>query len=357
MKKKILSLMVLCIFSISFTFGSHVFASSGDQCLQNNESELSAHRGAHVVAPENSSEAIKWAGLLGYGFVEIDIQTTKDGHYVLMHDSNIDRTTTGSGEIKDLTLEEIQSYSMVTDDGTVTEYKVPTLTEALEAAHEYGVGVNFDGSKGDWDDEEFVDDVMDEAKDADVLDCAFFVLSDEAIRDQFNEWYPEATVTFLGNASENVEEDIEELEKYDHKIYTTSINNIDEASAEKIDEADLKLHVYQVNSADLYTEAVNLEPRIMETDVVVPGGADELETSVSKLQEDGVIEDQEAAHALGLHLASVNHFEKQEEGNKVVKHMNGFKDLIMHQKNKEFISEPVYDMLDVNANKVINEWK
>src|SRR5699024_3821190 len=164
-------LTTLCVMLLSFALGISTVAASTNEWLHNNETELSAHRGAHVVAPENSVEAIKWAGLLGYGFVEIDIQTTKDGHYVLMHDSNIDRTTTGSGEIKDLTLEEIQSYSMVTDDGTVTEYKVPTLTEALEAAHEYGVGVNFDGSKGDWDDEEFVDDVMDEAKDADVLDC------------------------------------------------------------------------------------------------------------------------------------------------------------------------------------------
>src|SRR5699024_1830419 len=288
-------LLILCIFSMSFTFGSSVFANANDNCLQNGESELSAHRGAHVVAPENSTEAIKWAGLLGYGFVEIDIQTTKDGHYMLMHDSNIDRTTTGSGDIKDLTLEEIKSYDMVTEDGTVTDYKVPTLDEALDAASEYGVGVNFDGSKGDWDDKQFVDDIMDKAEESEVLDCSFFVLSDEEIRDQFNEWYPEATVTFLGNASENVDEDIEELEKYDHAIYTTSINNIDKESAKKIDEADLPLHVYQVNSADLYTEATDLEPRLMETDVIVPGGADELQTGVNKLQADGVIEDEDVA--------------------------------------------------------------
>src|SRR5699024_12005460 len=88
----------------------------------------------------------------------------------------------------------------------------------------------------------------------------------------------EVTVTFLGNAYENVDEKIKELEKYDQAIYTTSINNIDKESAKKIDEADLPLHVYQVNSADLYTEATDLEPRLMETDVIVPGGANELQT-------------------------------------------------------------------------------
>src|SRR5699024_11850848 len=138
--------------------------------------------------------------------------------YMLMHDTNIDPTTTGYGDIKDLKLEEIKSYDMVTEDGTVTDDKVPTLDEALDAASEYGVGVNFDGSKGDWDDKQFVDDIMDKAEESEVLDCSFFVLSDDEIRDQVNEWYREATVTFLGNASENVDEDIEELEKYDHAI-------------------------------------------------------------------------------------------------------------------------------------------
>src|SRR5699024_5182372 len=314
--------------------------------------ELSAHRGAHVVAPENSAEAIKWAGLLEYGFVEIDIQTTKDGHYVLMHDSTIDRTTTGSGKVADLTLEEMKSVSLVNEDGTKTNYKVPTLSEALEVAHEYGVGVNFDGSKGDWDDKQFVDGIMDKAREIGVLDYSFFVLSNQEIRDQFNVWYPDATVTFLGNASEYVEEDIEELKKYNSAIYTTSIHNVDEKSAEKIDDADFKMHVYKVNKAELYEKVLNIEPRLAETDVLVPGGADKLKDSVHKLQEDGVIGSDQAAHDLKLHLTAVNHFEEKEEAEKVVKHMNGFKELIEHHNDNGSIPEYVNNMLEVNTNKI-----
>ncbi|WP_159457825.1 glycerophosphodiester phosphodiesterase family protein [Virgibacillus dakarensis] len=357
MKVKFLLLAILCVFVFSYTLGSSVTAASTDNWLQDNKSELSAHRGAHVVAPENSVEAIKWAGLLGYGFVEIDIQTTKDGHYVLMHDSTINRTTTGSGKVKNLTLEEIKSYSMVDEDGTKTNYKVPTLSEALEAAHKYDVGVNFDGSKGDWNDKQFVDYIMDAAEEAGVLDHSFFVLSNKEIRDQFNAWYPEATVTFLGNALKNVDKDIEELKKYNSSIYTTSIDNIDQEAAKKIDEADIKTHLYKVNSAETYTKAIKLQPRLIETDVIVPGGADKLKTSVEKLQNDGVIESVQAAHELELHLTAVNHFEKQEKSQKVVKHMNGFKKIIEHQKNKELIPEYVNNILEVNANKIINKWQ
>ena len=72
---------------------------------------------------------------------------------------------------------------------------------------------NFNRSKGNWGDKEFVDGIMEEAEEAGVLNHSFFVLSDKEVRDQFNSWYPEATLTFLGNALENVEEDMKELKK------------------------------------------------------------------------------------------------------------------------------------------------
>src|SRR5699024_836382 len=254
MKFKYLLFSMLLLFTFTNAIDNNVNASA-DEWLYDGDSEISAHRGAHVVAPENSSESIKQAGLLGYGFVEIDIQETKDEQYVLMHDSTIDRTTTGSGEVEDLTLEEIKKESLINENGKETNYEVPTLSEALNAAEEYNVGVNFDGSKGDWNDKDFVDGVMREAEDANILDHSFFVLSEKENRDQFNDWYPNATVTFLGNASENVDDDIEELKKYDSSLYTTSIHNIDKEAAKKINEEGIALHVYQVNSAELYSKS------------------------------------------------------------------------------------------------------
>ena len=92
--------------------GGTVSAAPNDNWLKSNKTELSAHRGAQVAAPENTLEAITQAGRLGYGFVEIDVRKTKDGEYILMHDSTVDRTTTGSGEVRNLTLEEIQSFNI-----------------------------------------------------------------------------------------------------------------------------------------------------------------------------------------------------------------------------------------------------
>ena len=322
---------------LSVTLGIGTVAASGNEWLDNNKSELSAHRGAHVAAPENSVAAIKWAGLLGYGFIEIDIQITKDGYYVLMHDATIDRTTTGTGRVDSLTLEEIKSYFLINEDGTETDYQVPTLSEALDTAREYGIGINFDGSKGDWGNKQFVDGIMDEAEKAGVLNHSFFVLSNKEIRDQFNDWYPEATVTFLGNALQNLEKDIEELKNYNSAIYTTSINNIDEEAAERIDKEGIKVHVYQVNTAETYKKALKIQPRLMETDVIVPGGADKLELTVNNLQKDNVIKNDQTGHELKMHLMVINHFDKQGEAKKAFKHMENFKELIKLKKNQELI--------------------
>jgi glycerophosphoryl diester phosphodiesterase len=89
-----------------------------------------AHRGEHLQHAENSIAAIRSAIQLGADYVELDVRTTRDGKLVLMHDKTVDRTTDGHGQVKDLTLEEIQHLHMRGyGDG------VPTFDDALDAAH------------------------------------------------------------------------------------------------------------------------------------------------------------------------------------------------------------------------------
>ena len=58
-----------------------------------------AHRGASGYAPENTIVAIKKAIEMKADGIEIDIQLTKDGKIVVMHDWKVDRTTTGRGYV------------------------------------------------------------------------------------------------------------------------------------------------------------------------------------------------------------------------------------------------------------------
>jgi len=93
-----------------------------------------AHRGDWRNAPENSIDAIERAIAMKVDVVEIDIQQTKDGEFVLMHDASINRTTTGSGDVRDYTVEELKKFLLKSGNGIKTYDRIPTLKEALLAA-------------------------------------------------------------------------------------------------------------------------------------------------------------------------------------------------------------------------------
>jgi glycerophosphoryl diester phosphodiesterase len=92
---------------------------------------VTAHRADWRYAPENSLPAIDNAIKMGVDIVELDVQRTKDGQYILMHDKALDRTTTGSGLVTEWTLDSIQSLNLKNGCNIKTKEKVPTLEEAL----------------------------------------------------------------------------------------------------------------------------------------------------------------------------------------------------------------------------------
>ena len=90
-----------------------------------------AHRADWRNFPENSLEAVQSAIDMGVDMLELDVQRTKDGVLMLMHDHNLDRTTTGTGNIADTNWEDIAKLNLKDHQGNVTVYKVPTLEDVL----------------------------------------------------------------------------------------------------------------------------------------------------------------------------------------------------------------------------------
>ena len=90
-----------------------------------------AHRADWRNFPENSLEAIQSSIEMGVDMLELDVQRTKDGVLILMHDQKLDRTTTGQGNIAETTWEEISKLNLKDHKGEVTSYKVPKLEDAL----------------------------------------------------------------------------------------------------------------------------------------------------------------------------------------------------------------------------------
>jgi len=111
-----------------------------------NRIDVIAHRGEHVECPENTLPAIEKAISLGVDWVEIDVRTTKDGKFVLMHDGDLARTTGAKGQIADLTLEELRALDASQNKPGFKNTRIPTLDEAL-AAMRGKCGVYFDAKR------------------------------------------------------------------------------------------------------------------------------------------------------------------------------------------------------------------
>ena len=111
--------------------------------------EIFAHRGASGYAPENTMDAFKLAVKQGAEGIEVDIQLSKDGIPVVIHDETIDRVTNGHGYVKDYTLEELKNFTIM--KGKYQEYehsKIPTLEEVLVYAKKENLTVNIELKTG-----------------------------------------------------------------------------------------------------------------------------------------------------------------------------------------------------------------
>lgn len=94
--------------------------------------EIWGHRGASGYVPENTLDAFALAVEQGADGIELDVQMTKDGQLVVIHDETVDRTSDGTGWVKDYTLAELRKLNA---NWVIPGYKravIPTLDEVYE---------------------------------------------------------------------------------------------------------------------------------------------------------------------------------------------------------------------------------
>jgi len=88
--------------------------------------KIYAHRGANEHAPENTMAAFQLALDQHADGIELDAMLSEDGQVVVIHDDTVDRTTNGSGRVREMTLEQIRSLDAGKGE------RIPTLEEVLE---------------------------------------------------------------------------------------------------------------------------------------------------------------------------------------------------------------------------------
>lgn len=110
-----------------------------------------AHRGASGSRPENTISAFKKAIKDGADGIELDIQLTKDGEIVVCHDETVDRTSDGTGYVKDFTLRELKKLNFNKTHPETARAAIPTMREVFDLIKPTALTINIELKTGVFD--------------------------------------------------------------------------------------------------------------------------------------------------------------------------------------------------------------
>ncbi|WBL13673.1 glycerophosphodiester phosphodiesterase [Sutcliffiella sp. NC1] len=108
------------------------------------DTKIFGHRGAAGTHPENTMISFQQAKKVGADGIELDVQLSSDGVPVVIHDEKVDRTTDGSGFVKDKTMEELKQLNAVFKFKQFDFCPIPTLQEVLEWASQTTLLINIE---------------------------------------------------------------------------------------------------------------------------------------------------------------------------------------------------------------------
>ena len=215
--------------------------------------EIIAHRAGGVEGPENTVVGINKAVEAGIEAAEIDIQRTKDGHYIVNHDDNFSRLCGNSAKPSDLTLEEIEKLIIVDSRFPNDPQSVSTFEDMLEATKDRIT--LFVELKGATADEQMCDDAVRMIKERGMEEECVLISLKYSLIDYIETKYPEMQTGYLlfagfGNLTElncdyvGLEEEsattsnITNLQKAGKKVMVWTLNDEDDQRKYLLSQAD-----------------------------------------------------------------------------------------------------------------------
>lgn len=184
-RRWLIPLVILGVVGASFGLGQLV----KDVHQLHTNIEVYAHRGGGNAAPENSIKGIEYAIERKANFVEIDVQRTADGHYILNHDATFQRVAGDAHASSELTLAQIKQLDL--GQGV----RVPTLDEAVAACNgKIGMAIELKGATAD---EKMVADVLSIVRGAPLTSPYLLVSLDDKLAAHIASQYPTVNVGFI----------------------------------------------------------------------------------------------------------------------------------------------------------------
>lgn len=236
-------------------FSSHAVAAIALVCIlvpvpvfAHKPVEVVVHRGANAEAPENTFAAGEKCIELGVEYVEIDVRRSSDGVHYILHDRTVDRTTNGTGSIREMTSEEVDAL----DAGSwfSSDFKnenVPRLREYVEWA-KGRIKIYFDVKDADL---QYLVDLVEEF---DLEDECFFWFGNRNTAREFRALAPSLPLKINARSPEDVRD---ALAEYNMQIVETGIRNLTDEFMATCRELGLRVMVRDGrNDPDMFRETV-----------------------------------------------------------------------------------------------------
>ncbi|CEO21092.1 glycerophosphodiester phosphodiesterase family protein [Paraclostridium sordellii] len=196
-KTKIIVLLLLAItLALNLLFSVALSLNFDILFKQDKKIEIIAHRGGGNLGAENTLEGVEKAIKEKANWTEIDVQRTKDNHYIINHDKNFKRLTGESRSPKDMTLKEIKSLWIKNEfDISNKKQKVATLDEMIDLSKgKIGLFIELKGATAD---KKMADEVVKKVKENKIEKEAVILSLDYSLIQYIEKKYPDIETGYL----------------------------------------------------------------------------------------------------------------------------------------------------------------
>lgn len=239
--KKLKPIIILLLVVVTgYVFYPKNNLSENDDTFDASSIKVISHRGANDRYPEHTLLAYEQAIKDKADYIEIDLRITKDNQLIAMHDETIDRTTNGSGNVSDYTLEEIKKLRTIYRENQYQE-AVPTMEEIIK---KFGKTTKYYIELRDLDDKPvMVEKLSDLLKQYDLLSEKYIIIqsfSDKSL-DKTRTLMPNIPLTKLYKSKQF---DIHSAIESDVTYIGIEAGDVSKKYIKKLTEQGKKVHVY-----------------------------------------------------------------------------------------------------------------
>ncbi|MCI8466022.1 MAG: glycerophosphodiester phosphodiesterase [Lachnospiraceae bacterium] len=207
--------------------------------------EITAHRGASAFYPENTMAAFRGAKELGADWIELDVQQSKDGQILVIHDTNLLRTTGVDANTWEMTYEEIAKLDAGSFfDEAYAKERIPLLSEAARFARENRIRLNIELKPTGYE-KDFEQAVVDVIHQEGIQDTCVVTSQTYEVLERVKTYDNSITTVYVMSLAYG---DINQLAAADH--FSVEAMNATESLVDRVHHAGKQLYVWTVNTKE-----------------------------------------------------------------------------------------------------------